>query len=60
MPMKKVNVHLSESLLSQLRERSKQSGAPVAELIRRALETYLGDSHANNPRATQGTTSLPP
>jgi len=40
--MKRVNYHLTELQLKQLKKLSKQTGLSVAELIRRAIDKYLG------------------
>ncbi|HKN77125.1 MAG TPA: CopG family transcriptional regulator [Candidatus Acidoferrum sp.] len=39
--MKRTNVYLREDQLKQLEAASKKSGAPAAELIRRAIDAYL-------------------
>ena len=40
--MKRVDYHLTELQLKQLKKLSKQTGLSVAELIRRAIDKYLG------------------
>ena len=40
--MKRVNYHLTTSQIEKLREISKDTGLSVAELIRRAVDEYLG------------------
>jgi hypothetical protein len=40
-PMIRTNVHFPAALLARLRKISKQSGVPVAEIIRRAVMAYL-------------------
>lgn len=39
--MKRTNIHLAEAQLKLLRQLSAKTGAPVAELIRRAIDEYL-------------------
>ena len=39
--MKRTNIYLSDAQLKQLRESSAKTGAPVAELVRRAIDAYL-------------------
>jgi len=39
--MKRKNIFLREDQLKKLEARSKESGAPVAELVRRAIDAYL-------------------
>lgn len=41
-PMKRTALFLKESQLKKLHAMSESSGAPVAELIRRAIDKYLG------------------
>lgn len=41
--MKRVNFHLTDDLIERLRRRSEETGAPAAELVRRAVERYLAD-----------------
>ncbi len=38
---KRTTVWLSESLLARLKKLSRKTGAPMAELFRRAVEAYL-------------------
>jgi predicted DNA-binding protein len=38
---KRTTVWLPEELISQLRKLSRKSGAPMAELFRRAVEAYV-------------------
>jgi predicted DNA-binding protein len=40
--MKRTALFLKESQLKKLHAMSESSGAPVAELIRRAIDKYLG------------------
>jgi len=37
----RISIYLMETQLKQLRQLSKESGAPVAELIRRAVDEYI-------------------
>jgi predicted DNA-binding protein len=46
--MKRRSLHLSDSQYEALARRSKETGAPVAELIRRAIDAYLT---AQRPRS---------
>lgn len=39
--MKRINVHLTEKQISLLAKKSVDSGLPVAEIIRRAIDSYL-------------------
>lgn len=39
--MKRVNYHLTEKQLEDLRKASEKSGLSVAELIRRAVDAFL-------------------
>jgi len=39
--MKRRTIHLSPSQHGRLAKRSKETGAPVAEIIRRAIDEYL-------------------
>jgi predicted DNA-binding protein len=42
--MKLFNLMLPEDLLERLKALSKKTGAPVAELVRRAIEAFLKNS----------------
>jgi hypothetical protein len=37
----RMNVYLTPAQMAGLRKRAEKTGAPVAELIRRAVEAYL-------------------
>ena len=39
--MRRVNYHLTEKEIEALAEKSEETGLPVAELIRRAIDHYL-------------------
>jgi len=39
--MKRTNIHFSEAQLKQLQQLSAKTGAPIAELVRRAVDEYL-------------------
>jgi predicted DNA-binding protein len=39
--MKRINYHLTDKQIEQLKAISKETGAPVAELIRRAVDAWL-------------------
>jgi predicted DNA binding CopG/RHH family protein len=40
--MQRVNFHLTEAQMQALRKLADKSGLPVAELIRRAVDKFLG------------------
>ncbi len=42
--MIRVNLHLTEKQLAQLRKLSKETGLSVAELTRRAIDKMLADT----------------
>jgi predicted DNA-binding protein len=44
--MKRTNLHLKDEQLKRLRALSDKTGAPVAELVRRAIEAYLKQHRA--------------
>ena len=55
-----LNLNLSREpeLLAALRSRSQKTGAPVSELVRRAIRAYLTNTHftdASNPNAATPT-----
>lgn len=39
--MKRVNVHLTDLQIKELRQLSDNKGMPVSELVRRAIDDYL-------------------
>jgi metal-responsive CopG/Arc/MetJ family transcriptional regulator len=39
--MKQINLMVQEELLTKLKALSEKTGAPVSELIRRAIQDYL-------------------
>jgi hypothetical protein len=39
--MKRTNIYLNERQHEKLREQSEREGVPIAELIRRAVDTFL-------------------
>jgi predicted DNA-binding protein len=41
MPMKRTALFLKEQQLNKLQKLSDKTGAPVAELVRRAVDAYL-------------------
>jgi hypothetical protein len=47
MTMTRTNFFLTSSQRQKLAKRSAQTGAPVAELIRRAIDQSLGDAETN-------------
>jgi predicted DNA-binding protein len=49
-PMKRTQIFLSPSQREKLARRSERTGAPRAEIIRRAIDQYLGDAETD-PRA---------
>lgn len=44
-PMKRVNLYLPEEQLQQLSEIHSETGAPVSEIVRRAITNYVGAWH---------------
>jgi predicted DNA-binding protein len=38
---RRTNIYLSEGQLKKLKQLSDQTGAPVAEIVRRAIDAYL-------------------
>jgi Predicted transcriptional regulators containing the CopG/Arc/MetJ DNA-binding domain and a metal-binding domain len=44
MPMKRTGLNLPEKQLAQLKALSAKTGAPVSELVRRAIEAFLKKS----------------
>jgi Ribbon-helix-helix domain len=44
--VKRTNLHLKDDQLKRLRALSDKTGAPVAELVRRAIEAYLKQHRA--------------
>jgi hypothetical protein len=49
--MKRTNIFLTPQQRAKLFQRSKQSGAPVAALVRRAIDEYLSVAAAKRPKA---------
>jgi hypothetical protein len=49
MTMTRINVFLPALQRQKLAERSEQTGAPVAELIRRAIDEYLSSARRSSP-----------
>ncbi len=50
--MKRMNIYLTEKQAERLARRSEQEGIPMAELVRRALDTFLAwddPTYAPNP-----------
>ena len=41
--MIRTNIHLTEQQLADLRAHSRESGLPVAEIVRRLVDEYLKD-----------------
>lgn len=39
--MQRTNIYLTDKQLERLRKRAEQEGLPVAELVRRAIDTFL-------------------
>lgn len=39
--MKRVNIYLTEKQIERLRQRAEKEGTPMAELARRAIDTFL-------------------
>lgn len=40
--MKRINFYLPEEQIKQLSEIHRETGAPVSELVRRAIASYVG------------------
>lgn len=54
--MKRTNVYVTDKQLERLRERAECEGVAVAELIRRAIDTFLAwDDPAYRPMPTPQT-----
>jgi Arc/MetJ-type ribon-helix-helix transcriptional regulator len=53
MSMKRTNVHFTEYQLKKLSELSARSGAPVAELIRRAVNDLLRKEASRGKRTSK-------
>lgn len=47
-PMKRTNLYLPTSQLDALRALSEETGAPVSELVRRAIQAYVEDKKNDN------------
>jgi len=45
--MKKISLYLRPSQIAELQKVSKQTGIPLSELIRRAINDYLKTCHAD-------------
>ena len=39
--MKRVNIYLTEKQIERLHQRAEKEGIPMAELVRRAIDTFL-------------------
>lgn len=50
MPTKRVNFHISESLLEELKELSEKTGISQSELFRRAVDAFLKKSREHPPK----------
>lgn len=48
--MKRVDFHLTERHVEWLKAKSKETGLNVAELIRRALDAFMGHDGGNKKR----------
>jgi hypothetical protein len=49
--MKRTNIFLTPQQRARLFQRSKESGAPVAALVRRAIDEYLAVPATRRPKA---------
>jgi metal-responsive CopG/Arc/MetJ family transcriptional regulator len=45
--MKKISLYLKPSQIAELQKVSKETGIPLSELIRRAINDYLKTRHAD-------------
>lgn len=50
--MKRTSLFLSEKQLSQLRALAQETGLPIAELVRRALDEYIERQKAKGSQKT--------
>ncbi len=57
--MKRFNLYLDDDLFSKLVAKSEETGAPVAELVRRAVRSFL-DLTVPLPRGVPVAPRLPP
>ena len=48
-PVKRSSIFLTFSQRRQLAKRSEESGAPVSEIIRRAIDEYLAPQRSGRP-----------
>jgi predicted DNA-binding protein len=48
--MQRTNIHLTDTQLTRLRALSGKTGAPVAVLIRRAIDAYLSKRGATHEK----------
>jgi hypothetical protein len=62
--MKRTNLYLTEKQVERLKARSKQEGLSVAELVRRAIDTFLAwddpDYHPHQEPPQRNAHSSPP
>ena len=54
MRKKLTNLYLMPEMIDRLKAESKRTGAPRAEIMRRAIEAYLGSQGTTNERSHQG------
>jgi predicted DNA-binding protein len=48
--MNRTNIYLTDTQVERLRRLQKETGAPVAELVRRAVDEYLEKRKPKNGR----------
>lgn len=48
--MKRVNYHLTEQQIAELQRLHEQTGLPVAEMIRRAVDAYVKSQKAKEKK----------
>ncbi len=61
--MNRLNIYLTDKQLERLRQRAEQEGIPMAELVRRALDTFLAwddPTYAPPPHSKRKSHSSPP
>jgi hypothetical protein len=52
--MKRVNFHLTEKQISDLKKLSKETGLNISEIIRRALDAFFNFSAEKSPSVREG------
>jgi hypothetical protein len=57
--LSRISIYFARDQLDRFREFSEESGAPVAELVRRALDAYLASRSAGPGRESRPWVSAP-